>query len=1278
MAFLINKKIHMPQFYNCLNKIICSVFLCAGLFLSSATYALPPINDIAQTPLELTPTVEPNIMILFDDSASMDFEVMTADALSSGLFFAPNPDGSHLGSTEVGLQITHRDDCQLIAAAFGGYAYGIKSSLNQFTPNSSLGNDKANCYVADEKAWRFRCSSFNTLYYDPTQSYQPWAGLRSDGTPFPDAEINAAPVDPYQVNSATVNIEAPDSSTGIDAFRYYNCHLDENTGNFVQDIISDEAGGIDGAIVIGPGTPLQEKQNFANWFSYHRSRHLRAKALLGDFIAGQNETRIGLTQLNTSMPSLEVEEMNQSFEDEGAKRDLLDALYSLSPDEMTNSRFDDRYVQAARYLGCQSNNIFSSGVDCPSEPAPAGTCQPNHIVLASDGFQNGSNGGFSDDGFLITFGSTNEDVDSQSGEFTGGPFADTASSGLFPIDVDQVRTFSDIAIRFYRDDLRSSLPDDVQPTATDINRYPFTNASLLEVDDRLHQHIKTHVVTYAVPLETEEEAFLQFPENNANGLDPPFAWLSPLESDIGLLQNLVHGVFSGRGEYIKATDPLSGANSGVEKLTDLVAQGVGSTTPIAINTQTATANIVIYRTFYDSTSNSGDLVAQEIVINSDGTLNIESDSEPNFEWSAANQLDILVDENGASNSQRNIITYSSDTNDGINFEFDDLDPTQQSQLNQPLPGSLVLGEDRLDYLRGLTAREGTSFDAGQFRVRPETTSTGGGIVHFAKLGTIANAAPVFVGQPQAVGRFGGAWPNTDGETYFDFQVNQNDRDGSVLVAANDGMLHVFDAETGQERFAYIPSFVYENLSQLTFPEYQHRFFVDGTPIVGDVYIRNDGSSSQSWNTIVIGGLGAGGRGYYALNITDEESGDFTDQVMWEFGPEDDPDAFVDGFGVLRSDLGLSFSEPVIAMSNATDGEEQRWVAIFGNGYNNTGVDGPAVIYILFIDRGIDGDWSQSGDLVKIDLGEDGITNPNGIGDLRVIDRDGNGTADQIYAGDLLGNLHAINISSSNPNDWDLNSNRYILFEAKYSETNETQPITTRPIVVNNDGGTVDDVIVVFATGSYITNSDAVNTDIQSIYGIVDDFSGSQIDANQLVEQVLVNEQFVDADTGEITAVRIVSDNPATSSNRGWFIDFDVPVANTSAGTEFPGEKAIRAMQLRNGILFTDTVIPQALNCGPAPGGFSLALDPQTGTAGSEVIFDINNDGEFNDEDNISLSGGSVNKIIVGARYDNTSLDAVFIDSLRINQDVTGNFTVVRTNTAQTQLVGRQAWREVGF
>ena len=1220
---------------------------------------LSPISNIAQSPLELTPTVPPNVMVLVDQSGSMDFEVMTADTLSAGLFIGPDPDGSQFGSMDPALQITQRTGCELVAAAFGGYAYGVGSSLNQYQDASNN-----HCYVADSQAWRFRCSSFNSLYYDPTITYEPWEGFNDNNSEFTDVTPTAAPLNPYLSSSPTVDLTSPDlASTGLDAFRYYTCSRGSD-GVFVQD----------SETVINATSP--DLQNFANWFSYHRSRHLRAKAILGKFIFEENDTRIGLVGFNsiiTPSMSLPVAEMNASAEQGSAKRILLDRLYSTSPNQLQLSNEESplhkRYLETARYLKCQNSDFFTGSVECPAESAPAGTCQPNHILIASDGYS---------DRFPFSFfsgegdqGVGDEDSD-PTNEFSGGAFANPVSTfSSF------LRTMSDVVILFYKEDLQPSIPDDLEPTSTDIHRYPSTPA--LEPDDILHQHIKTHVLTYGVPFKDSDQSLLAFPPDPTSA----FAWRDPNDTDLGMLQDLVHAAYSGRGEYIRVTDPV--ANQ--QMLSPIIAQGVGMTTPVAINTQNATGDIILYRALYDSSSNSGDLVAQ--VMNADGTLN-EENGEPVFIWSAARQLDVLVGNQGLSHeTNRTVFTYSPTSNDGINFLYDDLDPGQKLKLDFPVPlnaNPLPAGNARLEYLRGVTTNEGTSFIDGEFRIRPDTENffgvdqAGNTITHKAKLGTIANAAPVFVGQPQAIGRFGGAWPSAPGETYLDFQTEQANRDGSVVAAANDGMVHVFNADNGSERFAYVPNLLFDELSTLTLPEYKHQYYVDSTPSVNDAYINVGGGIG--WRTIVVGGLGAGGRGYYALDITDPgPASNPADQVLWEFAPEDDPDANSDG---SVSDLGLSFGEPLIAMSNepiALGSNTRKWVAVFGNGYNSTSANGNAVIYLLFIDQGVDGEWSNT-DLVKIDTGVGGVSTPNGISTIRAIDTDGNGTIDRLYAGDLLGNLHVIDISSEDSDDWALASSRFILFEAVSPGTSTPQPITTRPIVTNNTNG--PGVIVIFATGSYFTRNDAINTDIQSLYGVVDETAyalppdsriGTTVGVNSLTDRELTNRLFEDSAAGISLEIRTISENPEISNSMGWVINFDAERrAGTGTGIEFPGEKAIRGLQIRNNVLFVSTVIPQALSCDPAPGGFTFGLDPQTGRAGSEVVFDINADSVFDDQDKVSVFNES--GIVAGIKNDNIISDTFILGDKITIIDIEGNdqqFSIPPTNS---ELEGRQAWREV--
>ena len=777
------------------------LFLAMALLVNVAG-AVTPIPDIAQTPLELTPTVNANLMILFDDSGSMDFEIMTSDVISSGLFNAPHPDGSNFGSTDPALEINHRPGCELINAGFGGYAYGFAVPTNHYV--DSTGN---NCYVAAANAWRFRTAAFNKLYFNPDIDYEPWAGFRPGGSggsePFPEIDIEAAPLDPFDPSKGTINLRS-DTPDPVHGFPGYFLWADD--GDFVFEE-GEQLGPFnikDQSTIPPAGSTRSIQQRFANWFSYYRSRHLRAKALLGKLIVNQTGTQIGLVRFNfSSLPSLPAEEMNVDAE-VNEKRALLDALYATTPEQLAGlinerSPLHKRYIGTANYLACNSSSVFAGSPACPAADAPGDMCQANHIVVASDGFYDrfpflaGTSTGFS-----------NEDGDNDT-LFDGGVHADSFE-----------RTFSDIAISFYEDDLQPA-NDEVPVEAADEIRYPSTPA--LDSDDTLHQHIKTHVLTFELPFFSDSSLSLSFPTVMPTS---SFTWQDPLLSDFGLLQDLVHAAYSGRGEHVDATQE---ATTELDDLSQSVATGLGSTTPVAINTQTAAQNAVLYRTFYDAESNSGDLVAQ--AINPDGTPN-ESGGSPVFIWSAAKQLDTVA---AASSDSRIIITYSDNSGIGeaLRFTYDvgsGIDATQRALLDAPptaTVGSPTLGLNRLNYLRGQTENEGDSFDDGEFRIRPETTSIGGGITHFAKLGTIANAAPVFVGMPQAFGRFGGAWPSADGETYFDFQTAQADRDPSVLVAANDGMFHIFDADNGNERVAYVPELVFDQLSKLTDPEYKHQF-----------------------------------------------------------------------------------------------------------------------------------------------------------------------------------------------------------------------------------------------------------------------------------------------------------------------------------------------------------------------------------------------------------------------------------------------------------------------
>ncbi|MEJ2114543.1 MAG: PilC/PilY family type IV pilus protein, partial [Gammaproteobacteria bacterium] len=360
-------------------------------------------------------------------------------------------------------------------------------------------------------------------------------------------------------------------------------------------------------------------------------------------------------------------------------------------------------------------------------------------------------------------------------------------------------------------------------------------------------------------------------------------------------------------------------------------------------------------------------------------------------------------------------------------------------------------------------------------------------------------------------------------------------------------------------------------------------------------------------------------------------------------------------------------------------------------YNSTSVDGDAAIYILFIEEGQDGTWAAGSDYIKISTGygkaesSDGTT-PNGIGTVRGIDIDGNGTMDRLYAGDLQGNLYRIDVTSTTASDWSDSSNRSILFRAKYGPAGSRtipQPITTRPVVLRHP--TEPGYIVIAATGSWIASDDSTSSDIQSIYGIWDNNTGYEVTMpganNELVEQEFTNQVVVEHGF----TVRSLSNNAVvwkdngSASNRvmGWYIDFDIPAAGSSTGVEFPGERAIRNLQLRGDFLFVNTVIPKSSNpCSTGAGGFELALNPFTGGSGSKIIFDITADGQYDLSDNINDTDGDA-YIVAGLRFDNTMpTDSAFIGNYRMTQQSDKSVRSVGTNTEVSNTSGRNSWREL--
>ncbi|HJK95660.1 MAG TPA: PilC/PilY family type IV pilus protein, partial [Polyangiaceae bacterium LLY-WYZ-14_1] len=585
----------------------------------------------------------------------------------------------------------------------------------------------------------------------------------------------------------------------------------------------------------------------------------------------------------------------------------------------------------------------------------------------------------------------------------------------------------------------------------------------------------------------------------------------------------------------------------------------------------------------------------------------------------------------------------------------------------------------------------------------------------------------------------------------DFARDRQTRSPMVYVGANDGMLHGFYATTGEEAFAYVPNklldireekilgtekvYPHANpVDQLATPLYTHKYFVDSTPVAEDVFIKPSDLAPRQWRTVLMGGLGAGGKGYYLVDVTDpgalfaSESA-ATNAVLWEFTDADDtpptePDLIgeLDPVGEPLKDLGFTLSEPTMALSNVDDatGTEKEWVGIFGNGYNST--SGMAKLFVLFLDHGRNG-WDSPGehDFVKISTGfgvpgpgepNEGL--PNGLGTPALVDVDNDGTVDLAYAGDLLGNLYRFDLRASDPSSWSATR----IFRAVYDDgvTVTQQPITEQPTVLEHPD---EGYLIVFGSGSFITEEDGVSTDIQSIYGIWDRLEATPLavsgapetfKATYLVEQTITN--VVTDVGGELETLRIFSDNEvawAPGSVQGWYIDLDMPRAATTLdgdpnpdlrgepppGPQFPGERAVRRFLFRNGNIITTTVIPRgADSCLVAPTGAVLIFDAFQGSNPERPFLDLQNDGVVDENDLIEVGGEEYAASVlygigdVGGQLTDPSVlrgpgdtDLLFIsgsgaeggaDSL---QDLTESADIEGITGPKT---GRLSWRELDF
>ena len=598
-----------------------------------------------------------------------------------------------------------------------------------------------------------------------------------------------------------------------------------------------------------------EKQNYANWYQYHRTRMKVAKAggseafsrldenyrvgLMGLYPTGTNKQVFG----GSATELIPVANNGGLFKGDNRK-DWFDYLHNMVGKSSTPLR--QALNAAGKYY--TTDHAYESTADGKTTYL---ACRQNFTILTTDGYWNNYSGddpdsnytgdkikGDEEDGVLIT-GPNNQ-------EYTYKARAPFWYDGRG--DYADKTTLADIAMHYWKTDLRT----------TDVPGYPRSAENRVPTSTTGNPAFWQHMVTFGVGLGVR--GFLTDAEVNdaMSGNADKGYWPAPVHAtDVNdhpeNVDDLRHAALNSYGSYINANDAAEFAG-GISDALRRIGERRGSASNVLANSTSISNDSFVFQAIYTAGSWRGDLIAYPV---SDAGLG-------KAKWFAADAIPAAID--------RDIFTANDAGAKGSAFP----NSSQKADLTTAA-SKLALGvngDDLAAYLRGDSTNEIREAGTGVLRARHNLVDK----KEIPKLmGDIVDSSPFYVADTK-----------------------------TVFVGANDGMLHAIDGSTngGAERFTYIPRGVDMSLlAELADPKYgthptnnPHRFFVDG-PITVSSQARTPGRN------YLVGAMGRGGRGVYGLDVTTPT--DFSeDSVLWDNTGDSAPD-----------NMGNVISEPLISKLN---------------------------------------------------------------------------------------------------------------------------------------------------------------------------------------------------------------------------------------------------------------------------------------------------------------------------------------------------------------------------
>lgn len=1021
------------------------------------------------------------------------------------------------------------------------------------------------------RAWR--SNSFNSMYYDPNTTYRVPKKIKMVGgevtvTDFPVPSFTSAPQDGYNTSSTTVNLSNKFRAQGSGTTFINTC----GTGIFPSGVCSNgyapahyfqynvsascpqKNPSNSNSCYTYKEVETNQQTNFAIWYSFYRTRNLATRSAANlAFYTLPESVRLTWGALNTcDMGAGSGACSNNTIKrfSEQHRVNFFNWLSALP--QSGGTPLHDAMKRAGNFLKDGSKAYKD---DDGSEYA----CRASYHILMTDGMWNGR-----------PSGSTNHDGNLD-----------------YPYKDDQANTLADWAYHYWATDLRPGLANKIKP---------YTPSQMGDNDPRNNPANWQHMVNFTVGLGLSNSLQLStaptwngstFANHSElmNMATNGKRWPDVGNDDEDNVYDLWHAAINSRGEFFSADSPDSLVAAFADVLSRISGRNSSAASP-AINSgmqDDGTGGLVsfAYQTSYDSNDSwAGDIKGYLKT----KTLNAVTDLyevTTTEEWSAREKL--------ASRSTSRNITIAAPTGGTLGDADGLTDLTWSHAGDANTAGTLAyfLRQDpddgdtletdstnaqlRLDFLKGDRSEEGTLF-------RKRSTV----------LGDMIASKPVTVRGARYLSSY--AERLHPGSDYAAFVALQRERSSRVYVGANDGMLHGFDAATGHESFAFVPTAVFPKLHKLTGKSYQgahHQFYVDGSPVVADVFI------GKEWRTVLVGTLRAGGKGLFALDVTDPTA----IKLLWEFHDNSIPSS-----NDVR--LGYSFPQPTIARLH-----NGKWAVVTGNGYDSINKDnGKAALLIIDM---------ETGELTKsLEVsGAEGVN--NGLSTPKLTDFNADGVADFAYAGDLQGNLWRFNLT---PEDMvapytrleNETSTAEIGFKVSYSnkplfkavtDKGVRQPITAAPSIIRHP--TLHGYLVVFGTGKYFEEGDKDGSSTtQSIYGIWDTDTlnpKSGLQPASLVRSQLQAQSMNATLESEVTGrdARLLSQNgvkwavPPTPTNPQWTDDdghkygwvFDLPLNS---------EMMIENMATLGRTLFFQTLVPNADPCSSGVETWTYAINPQTG------------------------------------------------------------------------------------